>query len=170
MKNVCKKLALILSLILLNTPAVPAEQSIQQDLIQDRTVLAKEYFNIGSSFLKLKKYQDAIENFDIAIKYDPSYASAYNSKGIALDGFGKPLEAIENFNIAIKYNTSYASAYNNKAVSYIDQIGIKFYSLRFKKWMHLNAQDFLHEFYTGKHGFKIQQLWEFLINSALLEG
>ncbi|WP_342637547.1 type IV secretion system DNA-binding domain-containing protein [Orientia tsutsugamushi] len=52
----------------------------------------------------------------------------------------------------------------------IDQIGIKFYSLRFKKWMHLNAQDFLHEFYTGQHGFKIQQLWEFLINSSLLEG
>ncbi|KJV71072.1 F sex factor N terminal family protein [Orientia tsutsugamushi str. TA716] len=41
----------------------------------------------------------------------------------------------------------------------IDQIGIKFYSLRFKKWMHLNAQDFLHEFYTSQHGFKIQQLW-----------
>ncbi|WP_041621116.1 TraD N-terminal domain-containing protein [Orientia tsutsugamushi] len=51
----------------------------------------------------------------------------------------------------------------------IDQIGIKFYSLRFKKWMHLNAQDFLHEFYTCQHGFKIQQLLEFLINSALLE-
>nr|WP_252831474.1 hypothetical protein [Orientia tsutsugamushi] len=28
----------------------------------------------------------------------------------------------------------------------------------------------MHEFYTGQHGFKIQQLWEFLINSALLEG
>ncbi len=27
----------------------------------------------------------------------------------------------------------------------IDQIGIKFYSLRFKKWIHLNAQDFLLE-------------------------
>ncbi|SPR02851.1 conjugal transfer protein [Orientia tsutsugamushi] len=36
--------------------------------------------------------------------------------------------------------------------------------------MHLNAQDFFHEFYTSQHGFKIQQLWEFLINSALLEG
>ncbi|WP_371219344.1 hypothetical protein ACA350_05570 [Orientia tsutsugamushi] len=28
----------------------------------------------------------------------------------------------------------------------------------------------MHEFYTCQHGFKIQQLWEFLINSALLEG
>ncbi|KJV69705.1 tetratricopeptide repeat with 9 trp repeats domain protein [Orientia tsutsugamushi str. TA763] len=54
MKNACKKLAIILSLILLNTAAVAAEQSIQQDLIQDRAVLAKEYFNIGNSFLKLK--------------------------------------------------------------------------------------------------------------------
>ncbi|WP_252831386.1 tetratricopeptide repeat protein [Orientia tsutsugamushi] len=35
---------------------------------------------MGNSFLKLKKYQEAIENFDIAIKYDPSYASAYNSQ------------------------------------------------------------------------------------------
>ncbi|KJV51185.1 tetratricopeptide repeat family protein [Orientia tsutsugamushi str. Gilliam] len=84
MKNMCKKLAIILSLILLNTPAIVAEQSIQQNPIQDRAILAKEYFNIGSSFLRLKKYHEAIENFDIAIKYDPSYASAYNSKGIAL--------------------------------------------------------------------------------------
>ncbi|WP_371218394.1 tetratricopeptide repeat protein [Orientia tsutsugamushi] len=95
----CKNLAIILSLILLNTVAVAAEQSIQQDLIHDKAILAEEYSNIGSSFLRLKKYHKAIENFDITIKYDPSYASAYNSKGTALDDPGKPLEAIEIFNI-----------------------------------------------------------------------
>ncbi|BAG40553.1 TPR repeat-containing protein 01_06 [Orientia tsutsugamushi] len=31
----------------------------------------------------------------MAIKYDPSYVSAYNSKGIALADLGKLLEAIK---------------------------------------------------------------------------
>ncbi|KJV52715.1 TPR repeat family protein [Orientia tsutsugamushi str. Gilliam] len=86
MKNVCKNLAIILSLVLLNTAAVAIEQNnqlAQQDLIYDKSVFAREYSNIGNSFLKLKKHQEAIENFDLAIKYDPSYASAYNSKGMA---------------------------------------------------------------------------------------
>ncbi|WP_371219736.1 hypothetical protein ACA348_05610 [Orientia tsutsugamushi] len=39
----CKNLAIILSLILLNTVAVAAEQSIQQDLIHDKAILAEEY-------------------------------------------------------------------------------------------------------------------------------
>ncbi|SPR13386.1 TPR repeat-containing protein 03 [Orientia tsutsugamushi] len=54
-------------LLLLNT-AISAEQNnqlVQQNLIQDRAIIATEYFNIGNSFLKLKKYQEAIENFNI---------------------------------------------------------------------------------------------------------
>ncbi|KJV70296.1 tetratricopeptide repeat family protein [Orientia tsutsugamushi str. TA763] len=32
-------------------------------------MLAEKHFNVGISFLKLNKYQEAIENFDLAIKY-----------------------------------------------------------------------------------------------------
>ncbi|KJV52831.1 tetratricopeptide repeat with 9 trp repeats domain protein [Orientia tsutsugamushi str. Gilliam] len=50
MKNVCKNLAIILSLVLLNTAAVAIEQNnqlAQQDLIYDKSVFAREYSNIG---------------------------------------------------------------------------------------------------------------------------
>ncbi|KJV76435.1 tetratricopeptide repeat protein [Orientia tsutsugamushi] len=73
MKNIYK-----LAIMLLNT-AITAEKNklIQQNSINDENVLAKEYSNIGSSFSRLKKYHEAIENFDIAIKYNPSYASEH---------------------------------------------------------------------------------------------
>ncbi|KJV55664.1 Uncharacterised protein [Orientia tsutsugamushi] len=48
--------------MLLNT-VIAAEKNklIQQNSIKDENVLAKEYSNIGSSFLRLKKYQEAIK-------------------------------------------------------------------------------------------------------------
>ncbi|KJW06397.1 TPR repeat family protein [Orientia tsutsugamushi str. UT144] len=82
MKNIYKlAITIILPLILLST-AIAAEESklVQQNSIKDENVLAKEYSNIGSSFLRLKKYQEAIENFDIAIKYNPNYPEAYIEK------------------------------------------------------------------------------------------
>ncbi|WP_354666725.1 tetratricopeptide repeat protein [Orientia tsutsugamushi] len=69
------------------------------------------------------------------MKYDPSYASAYNSKGIALDDL-ETLEAIENYDLAIKNKPDFAEAYNNKAVSYgklgKDKEAIIFYDLAIK--------------------------------------
>ncbi|KJV70446.1 hypothetical protein [Orientia tsutsugamushi] len=62
MKNACKKLAIILSLILLNTPAIAAEQSIQQDLIQDRAVLAKDILILEALF-KIKKISRSYRKF-----------------------------------------------------------------------------------------------------------
>lgn len=59
----------------------------------------------------LGKYQEAIKNFDLAIKYDPNFAEAYNNKGVSYKKLGKYREAIENFDIALKYNPQYPEAY-----------------------------------------------------------
>ncbi|WP_342638630.1 tetratricopeptide repeat protein [Orientia tsutsugamushi] len=86
MCNPMKFIKYITAVLLLLNTAILAEQNnqlVQHDLIQERTIIAREYFNIGSSFLRLKKYQEAIEYFNIAIKYSPGYAPAYNGKGIA---------------------------------------------------------------------------------------
>ncbi|KJW01974.1 TPR repeat family protein [Rickettsia argasii T170-B] len=89
MKNI-EKLALIFILPLIFCNVVLAEdytnstntnQQIDQHIqIQDPNILAEEYFNIGRAFYKLGKYEEAMNNFDLAIKYNSSFAEAYNKK------------------------------------------------------------------------------------------
>ncbi|WP_371220700.1 tetratricopeptide repeat protein [Orientia tsutsugamushi] len=57
--------------------------------MQDKAMLAEKHFNVGISFLKLNKYQEAIENFDLAIKYKPNYSEAYINKGFCLGKLGQ---------------------------------------------------------------------------------
>ncbi|KJV74768.1 TPR repeat-containing protein 08 [Orientia tsutsugamushi] len=64
-------------------------------------MLTDKYFNKWNSFFKLRKYQEAIKKFNLAIKCNPDSAEAYNSKGIALDELGQHQETIENYDIAI---------------------------------------------------------------------
>ncbi|KJV70335.1 hypothetical protein [Orientia tsutsugamushi] len=45
--------------------------------------------------------QNAIEHFDLAIKYDPSYLKTYCNKGYILSLLKRYSEAIESCNIAI---------------------------------------------------------------------
>nr|WP_155377140.1 tetratricopeptide repeat protein [Orientia tsutsugamushi] len=41
-------------------------------------------FYKGNSFFQLRKYQEAIKNYDVAIKCNPDFIEAYMNKGIAL--------------------------------------------------------------------------------------
>ncbi|WP_050897477.1 tetratricopeptide repeat protein [Orientia tsutsugamushi] len=68
-------------------------------------MLANKYFSKGNSFFQLRKYQKAIKNFDIAIKYQPDDAEAYFNKGIALKELGQHQEAIRNFGTAYSIQT-----------------------------------------------------------------
>ncbi|KJV73422.1 TPR repeat family protein [Orientia tsutsugamushi str. UT76] len=57
-----------------------------------------------------------MENYDIAIKYEPNNPEAYYNKGIALMNLGHIQEAIENYDIAIRYRPNYSEAYHNKGL------------------------------------------------------
>jgi tetratricopeptide (TPR) repeat protein len=87
----------------------------QQSKIKEPNILVEEYFNIGRSFLRLKKYQKAVENFDLAIKHKADYAEAYCNKGLALNELDKHQEAIKNYDLATKYHHNHIMAYYNKA-------------------------------------------------------
>ena len=59
-----------------------------------------------------------MKEYELAIKYDPSYDIAYNNLGVIyLDDVGKIQNAIELFEQAIGYNPNYALAYYNLARS-----------------------------------------------------
>ncbi|EER21723.1 MULTISPECIES: tetratricopeptide repeat protein [spotted fever group] len=101
MKNF-KKLALIFILPLIYNNIVLAkdltnlsnkQQIDQQSTIQDPNILAEEYFNVGQSLYKLGKYQEAIKNYDLAIKYKPNLITEYEAIIKALKIIGNNLMA-----------------------------------------------------------------------------
>ncbi|KJV51813.1 TPR repeat family protein [Orientia tsutsugamushi str. Gilliam] len=65
--------------------------------------MAKAYYAKGLSLYELGQYQEAIKNFDIAIKYKPDFAEAYVNKGMALKALAQHQKAIEIFDTAIRY-------------------------------------------------------------------
>ena len=58
----------------------------------------------GEKFTQEMKYKEAIQEFDAALKIDPSSQVVYVKKGIALYRNRQPKEAVENFDKAIKLN------------------------------------------------------------------
>ena len=77
----------------------------------------KLFFLLGTTFLQMKKYEDAIHYLNISIKLNPKFSDSYNNKGIALAETEKYLEALKNYNKAIKLKENYVDAYLNKGIS-----------------------------------------------------
>lgn len=76
---------------------------------------AAAHFNRGNALLQKGSPDQAIADFDAAIKLEPKNASAYNNRGNAKSEKGDPDGAIEDFDAAIKHNARDASAYFNRA-------------------------------------------------------
>jgi lipoprotein NlpI len=91
---------------------------VLEDQKQKPKARTAAYFNRGNAYLSKGQHDQAIADFDEAIKLDPKNASAYNNRGNAKSEKGEADAAIEDFNAAIKANPRYASAYFNRANSY----------------------------------------------------
>lgn len=75
----------------------------------------------GRFLMEAKKYGNALECFDKAIKINPKYAEAYNEKGNALLILGKVDEAIKCFTKATKINEKYIAAWKGKEAALLIQ-------------------------------------------------
>ncbi len=81
-------------------------------------VLAPIYRNRGRAYRESKEYRRAIEDFDKALKLDPSYAWAYSSRGTAYRLLNEYERAVEDFDYALKLDPSYAWAYIGRGITY----------------------------------------------------
>ncbi|BAG40313.1 putative conjugative transfer protein TraG [Orientia tsutsugamushi str. Ikeda] len=77
---------------------------------------AEAYINKGLTLAFLGQLQNAIEHFDLAIKYDPKDLKAYSNKGYVLSLLKKYHEAVESCNLAIKYDPNCSDAYYIKGM------------------------------------------------------
>ena len=78
-------------------------------------------FNIfGALFAAQNQLNNAIKNYQKAIKINPSYAQAYNNLGVALQKLNKLDDAIFQYNKAINLKNDFPEAYNNLGNAYLD--------------------------------------------------
>lgn len=64
--------------------------------------------------------QRAVEYFSNSIRFDPSFARAYGSRGIAYSDLKQHQRAIQDFDRATDLNPRYDAAYNNRGLTYSD--------------------------------------------------
>jgi len=75
--------------------------------------------NKGLVFLKLSKYENAIESFDNAIKLLPNSTTALYNKGIALAFLAKFQEAIYCYDKALEINPDASEVWNDKGGAFL---------------------------------------------------
>ena len=74
------------------------------------------YNLLGSILFSQKKYNEAIINYNEAIKIKPNYAEGHNNLALTLSFLKKFNESINNYQQAIKIKPNYVEAYYNLAL------------------------------------------------------
>jgi Flp pilus assembly protein TadD len=72
----------------------------------------------GKDHMDAKKYDDAINAFDQAIRLKPDYTEAFMDRGIAHDEKGEHDMAIQDYEEALRLKPDYAKAFLNRGVAY----------------------------------------------------
>jgi len=81
---------------------------------ETKLFLAIAHNNRGNAYLTKGDYNRAIEDYSLAINYNPEYAKPFNNRGVAFQKKGDFDRAIADFNQAIKLKPDYATAFANR--------------------------------------------------------
>ncbi len=79
---------------------------------------AVAYLERGYGYVNKGLYNEAIAEYNKAIKNDPGFAYAYNSRGIVYKTKGEFDQAIADFNKALELDPGLVFTYNNRGVAY----------------------------------------------------
>jgi tetratricopeptide (TPR) repeat protein len=81
---------------------------------------ANVYISRGIVHFMLKDYENAINDYDRAIKLDSNYVTAYIYRGNAYRSLKEYEPAIEDYSFALELNSGYTAAYINRADAHSD--------------------------------------------------
>ena len=73
--------------------------------------LPKCYFNRGNSYLALKKYKQAIADYDITLQKNPNFAEAYHNRGVATKNLKDLSSACSDFHAAKHFGSQISDSY-----------------------------------------------------------
>jgi tetratricopeptide (TPR) repeat protein len=80
-----------------------------------------DYLNRGNGYLNKEMYDQAIADFNQAIRIDPNNASAYINRGVAYSGKGDYDRAIADYTQAIRLDSNSANAYEKRGWAYANK-------------------------------------------------
>jgi Flp pilus assembly protein TadD len=81
----------------------------------------KKYVDQGIERCELGHYDQALKDFNDALKLKPNDASLYDLRGMAYRCKGQDNQAIQDFNKAMALDPKFARAYRNRGMVYFDQ-------------------------------------------------
>jgi Flp pilus assembly protein TadD len=81
----------------------------------------KAHVDKGIAYCETGHYDQALKEFNQALKLKPNDPALYDLRGVALRGQGQDDQALQNFNQALQLDSKYARAYRNRAMIYYDQ-------------------------------------------------
>ena len=94
------------------------EYTLWADCVKKSPNKARVHNGFGLVLFAEGKIEDAIDQYNEAIRITPDYTEAYNNRGMAYSDLGQHQRAIEDYNEAIRITPDYAKAHNNRGVAY----------------------------------------------------
>jgi len=73
--------------------------------------------NYGNVLRELKRFDDAIDSYERALRISPDHAEAWNNRGVALQEQSRVDEALESYDRALSIKPSLADALNHRGVA-----------------------------------------------------
>jgi len=101
--------------------AAEAERRVAAELaeLRNKQLQAQQHISAGQAYLTKKKFDEAVQEYDEAIKLDPDNPKSYNAKGYALMRLEKYQEAIETLEyLTSKVAPKYIWGHYNLALAY----------------------------------------------------
>lgn len=86
--------------------------------IQQDPNMAEAYNNRGNAYREMKKYREALQDYNQALSLDPQFVIAYSNRGNVYYDQQNYQMAIRDYNKAISLDSSYHRAYLNRGLAY----------------------------------------------------
>ena len=82
--------------------------------------IAVIYYKRGNAYARIGELRRAIEDYDQAVRLDPSYATVYGNRGLTYSTLGEHRRAIQDFDQVLRLNPDSVLAYKNRGLAFSD--------------------------------------------------
>lgn len=96
-----------------------SELSLWTDVVKKSPAKARGYANRGVAYLNLKRYDEAISDFNKTLTLSKDFKNAYFNRGSAYYYKGNYQNALADFGKTIRLDSSFVKAYNNMGAIYL---------------------------------------------------
>ena len=79
---------------------------------------SEKHYEAGVELFDQGRFEDAVAEFDEAIRLDPGHAEAFSSRGLAQGSLGNLSRAVQDYTEAIRLDAQSVVAYNNRGIAF----------------------------------------------------